>query len=60
MLRRVLVFRIVAATDVTACQADAQVHPTVAGPKTFFATVGVPLAGCDFMEVCAILVHGFS
>jgi hypothetical protein len=57
MLGRVLVFRIVAAADVAAGQAHAQVHPAVAGLQAFFAAVGIALAGGDVVEVCAVVAH---
>ena len=40
VLRRVLVLRRVAATDVTARFAQAQMHPRIAHLQTFFTTLG--------------------
>ena len=57
MFGRVLVFRIVAAADVAACQACAQVHPAVAALQAFFAAVGIALAGGDVMEVYAVVAQ---
>ena len=39
VFRRVLVRRRVAAADVTAFEAQSQVHPSIAGGETFFAAV---------------------
>jgi hypothetical protein len=59
MLGGVLVLRIVAAADMAADQAHAQMHPAVPASETFLATVGITLAVCDSLKVQAVLAHGF-
>src|SRR5258708_2148205 len=60
MLRRaivlggVLVLRLVAAADVAAGAAQAQVHPGVAHLQAFLAAVRVRLVGPDLVEVIAV------
>ena len=39
VLRRVLIRRVVAASDMTALETEAEMNPLVAGGKTLFATV---------------------
>jgi hypothetical protein len=55
----VFVFGRVAATDVAAAQAEAQVYPAVAHLQTFFATLGLGLYVLDLIEMSTIIGHGF-
>jgi hypothetical protein len=56
----VFVFGRVAATDMAANQAEAQVHPAVAHLQTFFAALGFGLYVLDLIEMSTIISHGFS
>jgi hypothetical protein len=56
----VLVLRLVAAADMAADQAHAQMHPAVSALEAFLATVGIALAVCDPLKVHAVLAHDFS
>jgi hypothetical protein len=49
--------RVVTAADMSACQAQAQVHPPAAGPEAFFTPCGV---GCHISDLIHMLafVHG--
>ena len=53
MFGGVLVLRAVTAADVTACAAQAQVHPGVAHGEAFFAAIAVGLAGLYKVQVRA-------
>jgi len=58
MLRSVAIFRRIAATDVSADQTQAKVHPSVARQEAFLAAFA---AGCDFLNffnVRAAFVQG--
>ena len=57
MSRGMAVERIVAATDVTAAEADAQVHPFVARPLAVFAADGACGYVAGFIEVAALVAH---
>jgi hypothetical protein len=57
MLRGVLVLRTVAAADVAALQAHAQVYPGIVGLEAFFATVGARLHVADLVQVRAFCRH---
>src|SRR5215210_1993314 len=52
------VLGIVAAADVAALPAQAQVHPAVTGLQAFFAAPRVALAGLDRFEMRAVGGHG--
>jgi hypothetical protein len=52
MLGRVFVLRVVAACDVTALEAFAQVDPGIAHRQTFFAAFG---ARRDLMDVAKVI-----
>ncbi len=59
MLRRVPVGRVVAATDVTALEAEPQMHPLIAARQTFLATVRrLGLNDANLREMFALLGHG--
>jgi len=59
MLRGVPVGGIVAAADVTALEAETQMHPLVAARQTFLAAVGgLGFNVADFREMFALLAHG--
>jgi hypothetical protein len=53
MLGGVLVLRRIAAPDVAANEAQAQMHPGVAHLQALLATVGVRLHVFDLVEMCA-------
>ena len=59
MLGRVAVRRAVAAADVPAFQALAQMHPGIAGAKAISAPVGAGLYVFNAIEVCALFRHSF-
>src|SRR6185295_17974645 len=53
MLRGVLVLRVVAAADVAAGAAKAQVQPAIAGPETLLAALGAGAVGLHRPEMAA-------
>src|ERR1700733_7754296 len=54
------VLGIIAAADVAAGPAQAQVHPGVAGLQAFLAPIGVAAVGLDLRKVRAVFwAHGF-
>ena len=59
MLGRVLIFRRIAAADMPADQAHAQVNPGVANLHAFFADVLVGCPNFDLIKVGALLWHRF-
>src|SRR5258706_3731379 len=56
----VLVFRVVAAADMAAGAAQAQVHPGIAGGETFLATIGIGLVGFHETQMGTLRGHGGS
>jgi len=56
----VFVFRGVAAADVAAAQAQAQVHPTVAHLQALFAALGLWFNAFDLIEVRTVIGHNSS
>lgn len=58
--RRVFVGRRIAATDVAASHAQAQVQPLVADAKAIFTTAGARRHRPDLIEVRTNLCHGVS
>jgi sulfur relay (sulfurtransferase) DsrC/TusE family protein len=60
MLGGVLVLGIVAATDMTAYQADAQMYPAVAHAKAFFAAFGIACAWRYLVKMLAVIAHEYS
>ena len=62
VLRRVLVFGRIAASDVAAFEAKAQMHPRIAGLEALLASIGsvglaIKLLRCDRAEMLAF-IHG--
>ena len=58
VLRGVAVGRIIAAPDVTALEAEPQVHPLVAAHQTFLAAIGrLRVDVADLREMLALLGH---
>jgi hypothetical protein len=53
MLGRVLILRRIAAPDVAANEAQAQMHPSVAHLQAFLATARVRVHVVDLIEMCA-------
>jgi len=53
----VLVFRGVATADVAAAQTQAQMNPSVAHLKAFFAALGLWFDGLELLEVRARFSH---
>lgn len=57
MLRGVAILRRIAATDVSAGQTQAKVHPSVARQKAFLAAFAARCDFLNFFNVCAALVQ---
>src|SRR5437867_1029991 len=57
MLGRMLVRRLVAATDVAAGETKAQMHPLIAGPQAILAAIGAWAYGANLIEMPAG-IHG--
>jgi hypothetical protein len=60
MFGGVLVPGLVAAADMAAYEADAQVHPAVASLQAFLATRGIAYAFGQAMKVFAVIAHTSS
>jgi hypothetical protein len=60
MFRRVLVRRRVAATDVTASQTQAQMHPTASAAQTIFAASRAGRDFLDLIQMCTSVFHSNS
>ena len=60
VLRRMLVFGRIAATDVPAFQAQAQMHPGIAKLDALFANMSVCGGELDLFYMRATLSHGSS
>jgi hypothetical protein len=57
MLRGVLVFGRVAAADVSADEAHAEMHPAVSGLEAFFAAAGMRVDILNLVEVGTFASH---
>ena len=57
MLRRVLILRRIAATYMSALQAQSQMHPAVAHLEALLAPSLVGLAEFDVIQMTALLCH---
>jgi hypothetical protein len=58
MLCGVLIFRLIAAPDVTAFHAETEMHPGIAGFQAFLAAVwGAGFYLLNLIEVCASWCH---
>jgi len=53
------IFRGIAAAHMSAGQAEAQVHPTVANLYTLFAALGLWLHAANLIEMGTLIGHGF-
>jgi hypothetical protein len=57
MFCRMLVWRVVTTTDVTALHAEAKMHPPAADSQTIFTTVCARRDLFDLIQMCATLRH---